>query len=426
MIRLFIRIKEIFFIVPLCVLWFIPVFVNLLWNPFFTLPVNAEKSAKLSENRGQKQTAVTYSKSHLPDLFPEDPSEQLPIIYNGPGGILLKYQEKADFLDTFNPEVDIFENKPSEFDETFFLSRSASNVSDNRFEIFRLEQKLKGFNYGLEYRYVGKNLNDFDRYKKKAKTKTNFGLENDQEGMEIWGEKNIGSIGFKTFFSRFWDNVDRDPTQTQILTNKYGLEMKYKMDSLPIDVSFSHSREESENIIKPDSTDYQGEQKETYGSSLNYYGGKAFTMTASSTYSYSHDLFDTNKKTGSYWHRISSCIRPASNLTITPMLSFGEYRYWYGERKENPSASLSINYSRIFNIVDLSLRGRYSQTRNTDGSQDTAILDTSVGLSWNAIYSFFPKMSYSFELGYDQYYDKISQNSSYDALCTSFKLEFHI
>ena len=150
MIRLFIRIKEVFFTFPLCVLWLILVFVNLLWNPIFPLPVKAENVAELSENQGQKQTTVKYSKSHLTDLFPKDPLEQLPIIYNGPGGTLLKYQAKADFLETFKPEVDIFQNKPSGFDETFFLSRSASNESDNRFEVLRLEQKFKNFNYGLE------------------------------------------------------------------------------------------------------------------------------------------------------------------------------------------------------------------------------------------------------------------------------------
>ena len=160
MIRLFIRIKEVFFIVPLCVLWLIPVFVNLLWNPFFSLPVKAENAAELSENHGQKQTTVKYSKSHLPDLSLKDPLEQLPIIYNGPGGTLLEFQAKADLLEMFKPEVDIFQNKPSELDDTFLLSSSASNESDNRFEILRLEQKFKNFNYGLEYRYVGKNSAD--------------------------------------------------------------------------------------------------------------------------------------------------------------------------------------------------------------------------------------------------------------------------
>ena len=427
MIRLFIRIKEVFFTFPLCVLWLILVFVNLLWNPIFPLPVKAENVAELSENQGQKQTTVKYSKSHLTDLFPKDPLEQLPIIYNGPGGTLLKYQAKADFLETFKPEVDIFQNKPSGFDETFFLSRSASNESDNRFEILRLEQKLKGFNYGLEYRYVGKNLNDFDRYKKRSESKTNFGLENDQEGVEIWGGQDIGSIGLTTFFSRFWDNINRDPAIPRMLTHRYGLEMKYKMDLLPVCLSFSHFREESEDTFEIESSEYHGEQKKTYKSSLHYHGGKAFDITASASYSLSQDLFDPNKETQSFRHKISSSIHPASNLTIIPTLNFGEYRYlWDGEQRENPSASLSISYRQIFNVVDLSLRGRYSQTKNNDRSLDTERLNTSIGLSWHVNNSFFQEMCYSLDLGYNQYDDKINENSSYSTLSTSFKLEFQL
>jgi hypothetical protein len=244
--------------------------------------------------------------------------------------------------------------------------------------------------------------------------------------VEIWGEKNIGSLGLKTLFYRFWDNVDRNPAHIQILTNKYGLETRYKIHCLPINFFFSHSNQEFENTIKPDSSGYQVKQKEIHAGFLYYCDGKDFNMTASSNYSHSQEVFDTNKKTERFWHRIISYFHPTSNFTITPMLSFDEYRYGYGERKKNPSASFSINYSQLFNVIDLSLKAGYSKTRITDGSKDSATLDTSVGLSWNAIYSFFPKMSYSFELGYDQYYDKISQNSSYDALCTSFKLEFHI
>jgi hypothetical protein len=427
MIRLFIRIKEIFFAVRIRVLWIIPVSVSLFWNPCFPLPVKAAKVAELSGNQGQKQTTLKNSQINLPDLSVKDPLEKLPIIHNGPGGTLLKFQVKADFLETFKPEIDIFQNTSSEFDETFLSSSSASNESDNRFEIFRLEQKLDGFNYGLEYRYVGKNLNYFNRYKQKTETKTKVGLENDQEGVEIWGEKNIRSIGIKTFFSRFLDNVDRDPTLPRMLTHKYGLEMNYRMVLLPICFSFSHSREESKDTFESGNSEYQGKQKETYNSSLKYYGGKAYDITASSSYSFSHDLFNSNQETESFRHGISSSVRPASNLTITPTLSLGEYRYlWYGEHEKNPSASLSITYSQLFNVVDLSLRGRYSQTKNANRSLDTERLNTSIGLRWNADNLFFRKIGYSLNLGYNQYLDKINRNSSYNSLSTSFKLEFQL
>jgi hypothetical protein len=425
MVRLFIRIKEVFLKVRLCVLSLIPIFAILCWNPYFSLPVNAVNAAELFENQGEEESTVKNSQINLSDLCAIGPLSQPLVIYNAPESVLLKSHVTADFFRTFKPEIDIFQ-KTCEVDEAYFSSNLASNESDNQLEVFRLKQKLNDFKYGIEYRYVGKNLSDPDDYKKKTETETKVDLQNDQQGVEIWGEKKIGSIGLKTFFSRFWDNVDRDPTHTQILTNKYGLEMKYKMDSLPINFSFSYSREESEDTIKPDSSDYQGKQKESYGGSLYYCGDKAFTMTASSKYSYSQEVFDTNEKTESFWHGISFSIRPASNLTITPMLSYGKYRYGYEERKENPSASLSIKYSRIFNVVDLSLKGGYSQTRNTDGSQDAAELDTSMGLSWDANDSFFSKISYSLELGYDQYTDKICHNSSYKELSTSFKLEFNL
>jgi hypothetical protein len=427
MIRLFICIKEIFFAIRFRAVWLVPVFFNLFWNPCFLFPVKAAKAAKLSENQGQKQTTLKNSQINLPVLSVKDPLEQKLIVYDGPGGKLLKFKVKADILETFKPEIDIFQNKSSGFDETLFSSRSDSNESDNRFEIFRVEQKLNGFDCGLEYRFVGKNLNDFNRYKNKTETKTKVDLENDQEGVEIWGEKNIGSFGLKTFFSRFLDNVDRDPTLHRMLIHKYGLEMKYKMHLLPICLSFSHSKEESENIFEIRSSEYTGEQKETYCGSLEYVGGKVFDITASSSYSLSHDLFSPNQETETFRHRIRSFIRPASNLTIAPTLSFGEYRYlWYGEYEKHSSVSLSITYRRIFNAVDLSSRGRYSQTSNSDRSLDNERLSTSIGLRWNARSLFSLKISYSLDFGYNHYLDNIDQNSSYNSLSTSFKLEFQL
>lgn len=427
MIRLFIRIKKGFSALRFRLLWLIPVFINLCWNPCFSLPVKAAKAAEHSENQVQKQTTVKNTRINLPGLSVKYPSEQPLKIHDGPSVTLLKFQVKADFLGTFKPEIDIFQNINSEIDKPFFSSSSASNKSDNRFEIVRLEQKLNDFNYGLEYRYVGKNLDYINRYKKNTETKTEVGLENDQEGVEIWGEKKIRSMGLKTFFSRFFDNVDRDPMLPRMLVYKYGLEMKYKMDLLPICFSFSHSREEYEDTFESQGSEYQGKQKETYNNSLQYDGGKTFDVTAFSSYSFSHDQFNPDKETEIFRHGISSSIRLTSNLTIIPTLSLGENRYLrYGEREKNPSASLSINYGRIFDVADLSLRGKYSQTRNTDRSLDNERLDTSIGLSWNADHLFFRKIGYSLDLGYNQYFDKIQEHNSSNSLSALFKLEFQL
>jgi hypothetical protein len=425
--RRFIRIKEVFFAVRLRMVWLVPVFVSLCWIPYFHLPLKAANAAELSVNQGQKQTTLKKSPIHLPDLSVKDPEEEPRIIYDGPGGKLLKLKVKADILETFRPDIDIFQNKRSIFDEPFSSSSSFSNESSNRFEIFRLEQKLKGFNCGLEYRYVAKHLNYFNRYKNKTGTKTKVGLKNDQEGVEVWGEKNIGFIGIKAFFSRFLDNVDRDPTLPRMLTHKYGLEMKYRMHLLPIWISFFHSREESENNLETDSSEYQGIQKETYNGSLKYYGGKRFDVTASTSYSLSRDLLHPDQETERFRNGIRSSIHPAPDLTITPVLSFGEYRYlWYGEREIHPSASLFVTYRRISNVVDLSFGGRYSQTKNTDQTLDSETLSTSIGLSWHAKSLFTRKIGYSLNLGFNQYVDNIQPDSSYNSLSASFKIDFEL
>jgi len=130
---------------------------------------------------------------NLSDFSAKDPLLQPVVIYNGPEGMLLKSHVKADFFGTFKPEIDIFQ-KSCEFYEACFPSNVASNESDKHLEIFRLKQNLNGFNYGVEYRYVGRNLNDPNHYKNKTETKTKVDLQNDQQGVEIWGEKKSGPL----------------------------------------------------------------------------------------------------------------------------------------------------------------------------------------------------------------------------------------
>jgi hypothetical protein len=423
----FIRIKEVFFAVRLRMVWFVPVFVNLCWIPCVNFPLKAAEAAVLSKNQGQKQTTLKNSQNKLPDLFVKEASEQPLIIYDSPNTKLVKFKVRADILDALKPDIDIFQNKSSESDKTAFPPSLDSDKPDNRLEIFRLRQKLSDFTYGLEYRHIAKHLDDFNRYKNKTETKTRVGLKNDQEGVEIWGGTNIGGIGLKTFFSRFLDNVDHDPTLPRMLTHKYGLEMKYKMRVLPIGLSFFHSREESEDNVETESAEYQGTQKEIYNGSLNYDGGERFDITASSSYSLSRDLCHPDQKTVSFRNGIRTSIRPAPRLTITPALSFGEHRYlWDGEHEIHPSASLSLGYRRLFDIIDLSFHGRYSQTKNTDESLDNERLTTSVGLTWNEKRFFSRKIGYSLNLGYNQYVDNIQPDSSYSSLYASFKIEFEL
>ena len=423
----FSRIKEVFFAVCLRMVWFIPVFVNLCWIPCVNLPLKAAQAAELSKNQGHKQTPPKNPQNELPDLSVKEATEQPLIIYDSPNAKLLKFKVRADILDDLKPDIDIFQNKSSESDKTSFPPSFSSDTPDNRLEIFRLRQKLSDFTFGLEYRHIAKHIYDFNRYKNKTETKTKVRLKNDQEGVELWGGTTIGGIGLKTFFSRFLDNVDQDPTLPRMLTHKYGLEMKYKIPVFPIGLSFFHSREESENNVETESAEYQGTQKEIYNGSLRYDGGKRFDITASSSYSLSRDLYHPDQETVSFRNGLRTSIRPAPHLTITPALSFGEYRYlWDGEHETHPSASFFLQYRRLFDIIDLSFLGRYSQTKNTDQTLDNERLSTSIGLTWNEKNFFSRKIGYSLNLGYHHYLDNIQPDGSYSSLSTSFKLDFEM
>ena len=422
-----IQILKIHFKIFLRGLWLIPAFVILCGDPYSPFLVKAVKAAELSEIHGKSKSAWKDSQNNIRDGSVESPLAQPLVIDDGPDGLLLKSQVKVNFFGKSEPEIDIFKNKSPEFENTLISSNLASNEPDKTLEIFRLKQTSNDFIYGVEYRCVGKDLKNLNDYKKKTNTKTNIDLKNDQQGVEVWGAKKIGPIGLKPFFSRFYDNVDHDPKQTRMLTDEYGLEMKYKLDFLPLYFSFSHSRSQSESTFESYGSEYQGEQKETYSGSLYYYGGKTFNMTASSSYSPSQDLVDPNKVTHSYWHEISASISPVSNLTITPTVSLAKYQYlWYGEQTDNPSISLSIAWSQFIKKIDMALWGEYSRTRNSDGYQDAETLNTSVEISWKAKYLYFPKAKFSLELGYNQYDDKIYQNNSYDSLSTSFQLKFQL
>ena len=106
--------------------------------------------------------------------------------------------------------------------------------------------------------------------------------------------------------------------------------------------------------MEPDGADSKGENVQKYGGFLYFYGGEAFDMMFSSSYSPTQDRIRSERETDNFWHEISANIRPASNITITPTISWGEYRYlWYGEQTNNSSASLSVSISKLFETVDI-------------------------------------------------------------------------
>ena len=75
-------------------------------------PMEIVKTAKLAEGSVypiQKRPSAKKSQIDLSDLSAQDPLKQPLVIYDGPEGRLFKSKIKADFLETFRPEIDIFQ-----------------------------------------------------------------------------------------------------------------------------------------------------------------------------------------------------------------------------------------------------------------------------------------------------------------------------
>jgi hypothetical protein len=341
---------------------------------------------------------------------------------DGTWGWLWKSEKSSKLSRGHTAEMNVIGKDIRPFDHHFSLSDRILDGRKQQLQIFRLKQKSDSFSYGAEYRYVAKDLKNPKSYRKM--TSTNYKLENDQEGVEVWAARDIGPIRFKPFFSRFWNNVDGASNRYQMLATEYGLNVQYKPHYLPIYFSLSYSQGQSESAMEPEHWESKGSRKNTYEGSLYYWGGEAFSLTASSSYSSSQDLYDVGNETESFWHEISATFSPITNLSISPTVSFGEYRYlWSGERTENPAASLSISYTLLFNAIDLSLWGEYSGRRGTAGYQDAITYSGSAEISWEAKYGSLPKTRFSLEFDYDAYIDKVYPESSYDDLSFSLTIK---
>jgi len=319
---------------------------------------------------------------------------------------------------TFKRQVtNVIGDQPEEGGTDFFKK-------DRKDELYILdvEQKSKSFEYGAAYRFVGEKYNE-DANQKNI-THRGQDLEADQEGLEAWGGRQIGPVRLKGFVSNFYNNVDLNPNRYRMKDFEYGLETSYQLSSMPLYFFGSYSRGSSVSTMEPDGSSKKGSSTETYKGALYFYGGNSFDVTASSSYPAIKEKYQSGETTETYWHEISANIHPVWYISITPTISFSEYKYLeYGESTEIPSASLSMTYSRLFNAVDLSLWGSYSQTKSTDGYQDFSEYSGSLRISWEAGYFNLPKMKFNINLGYDAYLDEVYRNSSSDSYSTSFSFE---
>jgi hypothetical protein len=403
-----------------CMLFLFYFFLSFSWYPLSTLSF-----AEAADPEPFIESVYVTQESPTKDTDTASVTKKTTIEDNGSESVLWRFTKRYELSPMFTPEVDMVTKENRASYDTFLERNLPSDARDRQLHILNLKQHLGDFSYGAEYRHVGKSAKRFEDYKKSIRG--HYKLQSDQEGLEVWAAKKFGSIHCKGFFSRFWDNVDGNPRHYQMLTIQTGVAADYKIPSLPIYLSFSYSRGESASTTEPYNSRAKGSSRETYDGSIYYYGGDKFDVTLSSAYSPSVDRYDSEKETESYWHEFSASFRPTWNITITPTVSYGEDRYlWYGGRIEMPSASLSIGYSQLFDVIDFSLWGSFSRMKGSDGYLDETTLDSWVEINWSMEDLLSSEVKCALEVGYQQHIDNIYPDGSYDALSASisFKLPF--
>jgi hypothetical protein len=398
-------------------LFFLPILLGLSWNSLsFPLIVEASDSGQLLE-------LVKSIKKEQKDAKSENFSLNKRFGENGTESSIWSFKEEYELTSSIRPKINIIGKETQSFDNRLSaLNGVVNEPEDQQLHIFNIKQESNNFSLGFQYRYVGKDAKGPKDHIKT--TNMNTELESDQQGIEIWGARQMGPFNLKAFSSRFWDNVDHDADRYRMQTTKAGIGFDYKVPVLPLYFFGSYSRGTKESTLAPDGKKPKGSSEEAFKGSLYFYAGNAFDVTASSSYFSIEDQVHSGQETEVFWYEVSTNIRPLWNITITPTLSYGENKYlWYGERTENPSASLSVTYSRLFNAVDLFLWGEYSRTKGTDGYLDETTYSASAIASWEGEYLFLPKLKFSLEFGYSAYIDNIYADSSSEGISSSFSLK---
>jgi hypothetical protein len=245
-------------------------------------------------------------------------------------------------------------------------------IGDERHRLLRFG--LKGgwsdLSYGLEYRSVGKDFKHLAGPKVAA----------DQEGGELWAEKQFGILSLQGSVSQLTDNVADDPTRPSTTRTQGGPTLNVALPSWPM-LSFFHSGGALTTSGEHAGIEPQKGWVNSFGASL-YYQASHWDMTLASTYS----LSDITSR--------GSSIASSRVQTGTPLFSLG------------------VNYRPSSLPVQLSTFGSYTGTKASDGYTDSSTFNLSTSLDWTLGESRTGKKTLSLGGTFNRYLDTIDPRSS--------------
>jgi hypothetical protein len=288
--------------------------------------------------------------------------------------------------------------------------RALAFDDDHDFASLGVKGEVEGFEAGVQYRSVGKRLERL--------VKAPAGLR-DREGHELWVAQRWGLLKLRLSDSELTDNVDRTPALPRTTKDQTAVTAAVAVPEWPV-FELTYATGDSARVrLTPEGREGPPERFdfESVSGSASYYGGPAWDITASSTFSQSRRAFRPQDETATTSQDLSLTLRLLESVTAVPSLSLGQERYtWSSMRTDTSAAGLSVSYAPRAQGWSAWTSASYSSTRTSDHSIDGRSVSISAVVNW-ALGRWLPKRSsVSFEVGYDRYVDGIVPESSSRAI----------
>jgi hypothetical protein len=261
-----------------------------------------------------------------------------------------------------------------------------------------------GFAYGAKYVQVE---DGFDRV-------PGTQLSSNQEGKEIWINRTLNVLKFKTFISDYWDNVNFNPNRPKVRKTQAGAALDIAFPYWPV-LSLSYSRGSSLIATRRDGSVSKNESIQSLNSSLYYLISK-WQLSINSSYSMGKDKNQRDTESKILFSEIRGSYYPTKSVSISPSLGFTKEQYkWTGSGLDymTPTSSLSLNYSPSNKPFNIKAYGHYSRHTSNDGFTDANTFNGLAEFAWKLGKTPIGDQTVSLEFGYYNYLNSVFSESSY-------------
>jgi hypothetical protein len=273
----------------------------------------------------------------------------------------------------------------------------------------KVTARVGGFEAGAQYRSAGKRLEAL------IKAPSSY---RDREGHEVWVAQRFGPLRLRLAGSELTDNVDRDLALPRTTKDQTAVSAELGLEGWPLLGLTVASGDSTRIRLARAGRDEPPEpyEFESVTGSVYYYGGPAWSVSASSTLTRSRHAGRTDDDMVMAHHDLGLTLRPHESLALTPMLSLGQERYApSGLDVDRGMAGLTVSYAPPRSRWSAWSYVGYTTTRASDASTDARSVSITSALTYG-LGRWLPGCTLSVQAGYDRYVDTAVPDSAAQAV----------